>query len=500
MKKHFLFAALAMTALFSACNNEDDNLKNENEGKKVTFVIGGVDSRTITSDTFETTFASTGDYVGITGDNIEGMTNISYTVTVDGSTTIEPTTSAEYVYGEGTTVFNAYYPYSANFDNTFTVGTDQNTDGTDKYDFLTATATGSSDDPQVTLNFKHSLVLIQVTLNDVTGVNYVTLKNAKTKVAYTASTDGETDPSVETQDTPVADITMKEKTTDQKFWAIVPAQTFTAGSLFEIVTDNGDRYIYTTSEKEITQGTIVKYNLTLKTTGDDEEPVAVLVDMQPVNIVAWAGQDTEAITGDIELYKWSLSNLYDANTTFTSGSVTGYSTTPKWFYQLSTAEIDTENIDNTDTYIIKMKAATETKLWYQNGIAFCGGANNLLKPGKTYKVSFYAKATASTTLRLWCGEKQDNTTAYIFRQTNDDNSTLRTFTLTTDWKLYEVSFDPSKTNSTANTSATFADNSTERPFNIVFWPGGTSTAAEEGTETEGVDLIYSIHSISIQEN
>ena len=56
MKKHFILAAMAMSTLFTACNN-DEEATPLNEGTvPETFTIGGVDSRTTTDENFAKTF------------------------------------------------------------------------------------------------------------------------------------------------------------------------------------------------------------------------------------------------------------------------------------------------------------------------------------------------------------------------------------------------------------------------------------------------------------
>lgn len=478
---------MAMTALFNACNNDDSTPLNE-ETVPVSFTIGGIDSRATTNTDYTTLFDNN-DQIGISATNLTpAMNNVLYTVTVANSTTSIATTIGDYAYGAENAVFNAYYPYSENFNNTFSVQTDQ-TSGIGASDFLTATATGSKGNATVTLNFSHRLVLVEVNLTGVSNVSSVKLKNAKTEVTYTASTDGTTEPAVNTPDNSTkSDIIMNPVTASSKYWAIIPAQEIAAGNLFEVTTSDGKTYLYTTtSASTFTAKKLVKYSLTLA-----EE--AVLAQYNPVTIVAWDTQNLTQIEGNLEEKKFSLTNIYSNNTNFTSGSVTTYNQTPAWFYQSSSASIITETINENEVTVIKIKAASELGSWYNNGIAYCAGSENLLSPLNTYKLSFYAKASTSTELKVWCGNKQDGTNAYIYKIKDVDGATLKTLNLTNDWTLYEVSFDPSKTYTAASTGKSLTENNTNMPFNITFWPGGVSTTDPQA------ELNYFIHSITFEQN
>ena len=146
MKKHLILAAMAMTALFSACNNDEtENITVDNN--TVSFVIGGVDSRAITSydnsNGYKTVFEQD-DAIGIYSSGLANteMQNVKYTVGSDNKLTTTDKTEYEYT-GTSEATFHAYFPHQETA-TSFTINTDQSSaDNFHDNDFMTATTTAS---------------------------------------------------------------------------------------------------------------------------------------------------------------------------------------------------------------------------------------------------------------------------------------------------------------------------------------------------------------------
>lgn len=401
MKKHFILAAMAMTALFTACSN-DDEATPLNEGQvPVSFTISGIDSRATTSANNFTTLFDNGDKIGITGTNVDpDMNNKLFNVTVtDGSATIAADGNTEFTYGEADALFNAYYPYDENFANTFAVQTNQ-VDGINKSDFLTATAQGNATTPNVTLEFSHRLVLVQVKLTGVTNVNSVILKNAKTKVTYTASTSSTAESTVAlaTENNEATDIVMYPQTANTTYWAIIPAQEIAAGNLIEVNATEGT-FVYTTQEAStFTEKNLVKYSLTVNETVEE----AKLVDYEPVTIKAWTGTDDDEISGELEKEIFNLkaeiptdANSY-TNVNGNRAQLTG--DTPAWGYNFQDSSVGTVTYDSNNGAIQStLTTKPNSYNWAKTALFYYSGKNKI-KSGKKYRLSFDAWVADDTSI------------------------------------------------------------------------------------------------------
>jgi hypothetical protein len=502
-----------MTALFTACSNEDDNLKNENEGQKVTFVIGGVDSRTMTAGDFTTTFV-TGDAIGIYGTNVTpAMSNVQYNVTANGaSATIAPEEEdATFAYGDQTAVFNAYYPYTEGFTNTFSVLTDQSTVIATS-DFLTATATGSKEKATVELNFEHRLALVQVKLTGVTDVQSVTLKNAQTNVTFTNSTDGKNQGTVSLvtgENKKVSDIIMNPKPTNT-YWAIIPAQSIEAGSLFVVTTENGT-YIY---KKETTtifsEGTVAKYSLTLKSDEPEENPT--LVDYSTVQVRSWTTENEE-ITGDLEEQereKFSFTNLFPEAKPTSTSYVGQTSETPVWLYgNLQNITINTtatiNNVENTPVITFESPKSTITLSWSNCGLAYFGGTSTKLVTSSSYTLKFWAKVEKQTgwndatpSLNIFIFDKVTLGTNMFYGISAGEKTNAGQINIepTDTWTEYTFTVDLSKYTANVANNATTPNGSTQAAFSICF---NTLVKSQVVSEAD-VPVTYSIANISFEEN
>ena len=495
MKKHFILAAMAITALFTGCSNEEI-MNQEEDNILVNFTIGGIDSRATTSANFSTTFDNN-DAIGISGRNLSTeMNNVEYTVSVsNGSATIAAANAeTSFTYeGDKTAVFNAYYPYAENFANAFAVQTNQS-NGISSSDFLTATATGSKDNATVSLDFKHRLVLVQVTLSGVENVSSVTLKNAKTGVTFTPSTNGTTQGTVTlaTENNEATDITMYQQTENKTYWAIVPAQEIAAGELFIVSTSNGKTYKYTaTQATNFAEGTLAKYSLTLAAP-------SILVAYNPVSITAWNTNGIVEQEGNLEEDKLNLSI---ATSSIVSGGMVPKTTTSftnGWRFNNGTGSVITEDEKSVIKYVAPTTLSTN---WYNDGISYY--CNENLKLTSTYKITFKVKGNVeSQSLHAYVAIN-NGTINKIFKVTqvgasSYDNYSIAPIGAATNYVERTFVISPNSFAGSLSTNITaWSNNDIATPFAIVFKPKTASTAAEG--ENSGVETIYYFKDISIVE-
>lgn len=490
MKKHFLFAALAMTACFTACSNEDP-INQEKTDVPVSFTIGGIDSRATTSATdFSTTFDN-GDAIGISGTNVSTeMENVKYNVSVsEGIASITAANNEEFNYGDKEAIFNAYYPYATDFAGTFAVQTDQNADkGLAKSDFLTATAKGSKDNAQVQLDFKHRLVLVQVQLSGISDVASVTLKNAQTNITFTEGTDGTTQGSVALvsgENATSSDIIMSEQTDNTLYWAIIPAQTIAASNLFIVSTSDGKSYKYTTSEATtFAEGTYAQYKLTL----GSSTPASTLVDYKPVTISKWAtgtaGDENGTLEEDITIYTITNRNQLPE--------------TESWGVNSATAEHKSGKINVT--------GAETAASWYNNTLYYYAGKDFIAQTGKEYKVTIKGgiteDATTNCKLQIVILNKEKgkiNTDAtsdtdLVFATGTNKNTLSNYVTITTTDKTFEkiIYFYPSYKGTTTSGTTVYE---TQENGDVVI----AIAPIKDNTNNDAYYNCFYIENISIEE-
>lgn len=439
MKKHFILAAMAMTALFSACSNEDP-INEEKTSVPVSFTIGGIDSRTTTATDFSTTFDN-GDAIGITGTNVSpAMSNAKYNVSVSNSeATITPDGSDSFTLGEQEAIFNAYYPYAEDFTGAFAVKTNQNEENALAIsDFLTATAKGDKDKAEVQLDFKHRLVLVQVQLSGISNVSSVTLKNAQTNVTFTNGTDGETQGAVAlATDATFSDIIMSEQTANELYWAIIPAQKIAASDLFIVSTSDGKNYKYTTNaETTYTEGTYAQYKLTLS--GGTEQ--STLVEYKAVIISKW-NAGVNVLDGTLEEDKLEITATLPAVgnvTTLTNGR--NDLTEAGWgAFGLASATVVEDQMNGN---YIDITGATNKDSWPNNSLYYWAGSSNLMDLTKTYTINFYAKGTnGNEGLSLVISDKKEQK-VYQIVDGIISSGTIKNFSCTNQYKLYSYTVNP----------------------------------------------------------
>lgn len=448
MKKHFILAAMAMTALFSACSNEDP-INEEKTSVPVSFTIGGIDSRTTTATDFSTTFDN-GDAIGITGTNVSpAMSNAKYNVSVSNSeATITPDGSDSFTLGEQEAIFNAYYPYAEDFTGAFAVKTNQNEEkALAMSDFLTATAKGDKDNAEVQLDFKHRLVLVQVQLSGISNVSSVTLKNAQTNVTFTNGTDGETQGAVAlATDATFSDIIMSEQTANELYWAIIPAQKIAASDLFIVSTSDGKNYKYTTNaETTYTEGTYAQYKLTLS--GGTEQ--STLVEYKAVIISKW-NAGVNVLDGTLEEDKLEITATLPAvgNITTLINGRSDLTNTGWGAYNLTSATV-VEDAEN-GNYIQAVGNAT-AGAWGSQGLYYWAGSENLMSPNESYILTFKAKSESSGQISVMVMKLNSNTVFPIVDVTTSSDissvtatGTINSKTLTSTWTEYKFKITPNQ--------------------------------------------------------
>lgn len=244
MKKIYKTLILALIGVncFTSCNKDIEGEYNNDSNKEniinFTTEINSL-SRTSIADGNLTTSFTANDSIGIfvyEGDNII-VKNVKYVYNGSSWTSENPLTAkdgAQYKY-------YAYYPYKNGITDitaiSVTVSENQTTDISSE-DFLTArNETSAAGAENISLNFSHSLSMIQVGIKDgvTTDANAsITLENILPAVTVNAKTGEISAASGET-----VSIKMKKSEQRMEYRAIVPAQTIAAGSKFMSITADG---------------------------------------------------------------------------------------------------------------------------------------------------------------------------------------------------------------------------------------------------------------------
>lgn len=284
MKKLKCTLFYIMVLLLSGCNKHDIET-DKISAQEVSFDISGTKSwHNITSKANESGF-STGDSIGIfavkrtvplTAATPAAEANYAHNVkwVYDGSKWT-PATEKDKIYypGDGTKLdFYAYYPYSGETDNPLAIsigaGDRQNLEQDFRMsDFMTAAnITGINGDNNISLQFNHRFVMIEVSITadagiDLSDIGKVGLLNVGSRA--TLSLAGNTTTIDER-----SDIVMHRPAAGEFKWnAIIPAQNIEAGTPFFSYTlsTGSDNYLHNiTSGRKFTDGNLYKFNIGLK--------------------------------------------------------------------------------------------------------------------------------------------------------------------------------------------------------------------------------------------
>lgn len=247
MKKIYKTLILALIGVncFTSCNKDIEGEYNNDSNKEniINFTTGiNSLSRTSIADGNLATSFTANDSIGIfvyEGDNIIAK-NVKYVYNGSSWTSENPLTAKDGVQYK----YYAYYPYRNGVTDitaiSVSVSEDQ-TAGISNEDFLTArNETSAAGAENISLNFSHSLSMIQVGIKDgvTTDANAsITLENILPAVTVNAKTGEVSAASGET-----VSIKMKKSEQRMEYRAIVPAQTIAAGSKFMSITADGKTY------------------------------------------------------------------------------------------------------------------------------------------------------------------------------------------------------------------------------------------------------------------
>lgn len=247
MKKIYKTLILALIGVncFTSCNKDIEGEYNNDSNKEniINFTTGiNSLSRTSIADGNLNTSFTANDSIGIfvyEGDDIIAK-NVKYVYNGSNWTSENPLTAKDGVQYK----YYAYYPYRNGVTDITAISvnvSEDQTAGISNEDFLTArNETSAAGAENISLNFSHSLSMIQVGIKDgvTTDANAsITLENILPVVTVNAKTGEISAASGET-----VSIKMKKSEQRMEYRAIVPAQTIAAGSKFMSITADGKPY------------------------------------------------------------------------------------------------------------------------------------------------------------------------------------------------------------------------------------------------------------------
>lgn len=247
MKKIYKTLILALIGVncFTSCNKDIEGEYNNDSNKEniINFTTGiNSLSRTSIADGNLNTSFTANDSIGIfvyEGDDIIAK-NVKYVYNGSSWTSGNPLTAKDGVQYK----YYAYYPYRNGVTDITAISvnvSEDQTAGISNEDFLTArNETSAAGAENISLNFSHSLSMIQVGIKDgvTTDANAsITLKNILPAVTVNAKTGEISAASGET-----VSIKMKKSEQRMEYRAIIPAQVIVAGSRFMSITADGKPY------------------------------------------------------------------------------------------------------------------------------------------------------------------------------------------------------------------------------------------------------------------
>lgn len=247
MKKIYKTLILALIGVncFTSCNKDIEGEYNNDSNKEniINFTTGiNSLSRTSIADGNLNTSFTANDSIGIfvyEGDDIIAK-NVKYVYNGSSWTSENPLTAKDGVQYK----YYAYYPYRNGVTDITAISvnvSEDQTAGISNEDFLTArNETSAAGAENISLNFSHSLSMIQVGIKD--GVTAdanatITLEKILPAVTVNAKTGEISAASGET-----VSIKMKKSEQRMEYRAIIPAQVIVAGSRFMSITADGKPY------------------------------------------------------------------------------------------------------------------------------------------------------------------------------------------------------------------------------------------------------------------
>lgn len=469
MKKRFKYFAIAAVALLamSSCNNETDEQAPAKEKQPVQFQMTMSGSTRTTTDTNadRTTTWNEGDAVGIFvykhGETVNPIAvNAKYVLT--GENWVAEAGSE--IYAEKAYDYYAYYPYQAGVTDPALINvsaiTDQSTAaGADygKSDILASqNKTVAANAVNVPLLFKHMFAMVEVKVEGdkvSKQPTKVVLKGVKLDATLNILSDTPT--ATTKADAEAKDVTMYylTKATDVNkapfsFRAVVPAQAIAASTpLVAIYAPDADNKTYTMQHSaEVTYET-GKFRQLVVSIGTSK--VSLTIPKGDLTINPW--EESTGVPGTGEVVKQNLATMPIANveniSTITAENAI---TNIGWFGLLKTGSTKFSVVnDATYTKSLKVEYVVEQS-WFSNFAGFYNPNTENIVEGKEYKLSFYAKTTATggnpnnpqiwTFLKLknenkFCGIEGSTTTTIL-----TINQTMKVFNITEAWVLYETTF------------------------------------------------------------
>ena len=401
MRKHYILAAMAALATFTACSNDDEKEMNQNVPVHFNITSESITTRATTTASgvnYSTTFDNN-DEIGIYTSGLvddkgvqsttTDMSNAKYTY--NGGTLATDDDSKQYFYPKtGKAKFYAYYPYSetaaSNGVVSFSVLTDQNTgDNFKKSDFMTCSTEQASTSDAISLTMKHRLALVEVVLTNMDDAS-VEINGVKTGFTWTIANDA-----VATTGDANSTVKMYKQST-AIHWALVPQQDITQGSKLFTITHAGYTYYYTINTVagiNLEANKVNRFNLSKTVTGK-------IVATPNVSADSWNG------LGNGEDGEVSEKN-YISSLPSTLTEVTGFnsaSTVDTWYYccnnSLGLQNVTCSNASFTATsnYVNTNNSNAPYVHWANSAIIYYSSE---ILYGYEYELSFDISSTNSNT-------------------------------------------------------------------------------------------------------
>lgn len=465
MKSKLLLSLFIATCLFSCTQeNEATMPQDKSEANKVSFFVSTAPvTRTKVNTTDNSTLFVENDKIGIfeKSTSITDADNYEYKVLGDGTLeAVDALKTLHYPNDANEDIgFYAYYPFNSGAAATdkveFTVAADQSSEALyNANDFMAATATGKKADfaDGVSLKFSHQLALVQLSLtgDDAVNVTAVTLNNCQPTTTWTFLSTKITSGTAQ-------DIKMwKIKPNAQTYWALVPAQTITTGTVLFTMTTGATTYTYKPSASNIvlTANKIKKFNIQLGTNGNT---IAVSTDM---NTNGWDDTDSaESGKGEATVPKpvdllggnGDMENITELKT-YAKADITTEASMPavgEWYYTTAATNITVElaNEGSPTNKFVRITTPAEfssaASAWYKEFLA-CRGSN--IDKSKYLTLTFKAKTNNTTNkLRIYIKTKQkDGNNSHLLKCEEGSGPAFKLYTdiIGTNWTTYTIKFNP----------------------------------------------------------
>ncbi len=519
MKKQLIWTTLLASGFLAACSQHDDATPSANEGQPVSFVVNTSVART-TTDLSKglTNFIVNTDVIGIYSNNVDPKLDDTFTVKAAGALA---SASGTTYYFDGTSQsadFYAFYPSTAaaypstegttQTGRTFMVASDQSTlEKMDATDFMTAKQTVSPTNATVQLSFSHRSTLVKLALRDITNVQSVELGNIAPTITWTYADD-----QVATSGTPTSIAMYAQPAADKSmiYYAIVPAQTVTAGTaLVTIATTDGKTYKYTpASDVTFNENTQKTFSLGISNSGDN-----TLVELSTALEAQWGGQDGNTESGTVEEeIKQYISPLTET-TAIISGlnNRTDLLSDEKNPNKNSWGTVFTANntgntgdgskftatcTNNNGVLEVKLTgASTANNAWYNRTLYYYGGDTETLPVNKQLKLTIKAQSSVSASILVTVtARSSDNKDVYLGISSNGTEfKGAAQLNCKTAEETFECYINAGLTATGANTStAASTANATAYTYYIGF-------AFLNTDATEDAPVTYTIQDISLVE-